>query len=259
MTASSARPTIITALFAEWERLARQRQNVARANAWGLPGEPVEHLDEILRRAGFGVASNDEGLDRYLALLVGVARTDDLAARIVLQRIMPGLVAIAVRRAPIVAHGLPGAFDLITASAWMIIRQFPIERRSRRLAANLLMDIEYAAFVRDTRLKSSRSEEQVSPERLLGIEFGQDPHADPAAEGGTLELLLHGLSAKGLSATDLQMLRAVSQDVNSVEAAEVLGISARSVRNRRERALARAQILLGDLEPTDDQRSGRSS
>lgn len=259
MTASSPRPTIITALFVEWERLARQRHNIARANAWGLPGDPVGHLDEILRRAGFGVPSNDEALDAYLSKLVGVARTDDLAARIVLQRIMPGLVAIAVRRAPIVAHGLPGAFDLIIASAWLIIRQFPIERRSRRLAANLLMDIEYAAFVRDTRLKASRSEEYVSPDRLLGIEFGQEPHSDPVADGGTLELLLHGLSAKGLSVNDLQMLRAVSYDVNSVEAAEVLKISPRSVRNRRERALSRAQDLLGDLEPTDDQRSGNSS
>lgn len=250
MTTPSARPSVVTALFAEWERLARQRHNVARANAWGLPGQPAEHLDEILSRAGFGVASNDDDLDVYLARLVAVARTDDLAARIVLQRIMPGLVAIAVRRAPIVAQGLSGAFDLITATAWMIIRQFPVERRPRRLAANLLMDIEYAAFVRDTRLKSNRSEEHVSPERLLGLEFGHASFSDPVADSGTLELLLHGLSEKGLSANDLQMLRAVSQDVNSVEAAEVLGISPRSVRNRRERALARAQALLGDLDPT---------
>lgn len=254
MTTSSARPTIVTALFIEWERMARQRHNVHRANAWGLPGEPVEHLDDVLRRAGFGVSSNDEALDNYLAQLVTTARTDDLATRIVLQRIMPGLVSIAVRRAPIVSQGLHGAFDLITAAAWVVIRQFPIERRPRRVAANLLMDVEYAAFVRDTRLKANRCEEHVSPDRLLGVEFSRAGHSrtDPVSDAVALELLLHDLAARGLSETDLQMLRAVSQDVNSVEAAAVLGISPRSVRNRREKALTRAQALLDNRNPLDD-------
>lgn len=248
MTHNSARPSIVTALFAEWEHLARQRHNVKRANDWHLPGEPVRHLNEILERAGFGIPTNDEALDSYLSQLVAMAKHDDLATRIVLQRILPGLVSIAVRRAPIVAHGLSGAFDSVSASAWIVIRQFPIDRRSCRVAANLLMDIEYAAFVRDGRLKSTRSEDHFSPEGLLGIEFGRvrTGHIDhdPVADASSLELLLHGLAAQGLSDRDVQMLRAVSQEVNSVQAAEVLGISPRSVRNRRERALSRAHSLL---------------
>lgn len=256
MNASTSRPTIVTALFAEWDRLSRQAQNVRRANAWHLPGEPVEHLDDILRRAGFGVPTNDDDLDAYLSQLVTIAKDDDLAARIVLQRIMPGLVSIAVRRAPIVTHGLNGAFDLIVSTAWIVIRQFPIERRTRRVAANLLMDIEYAAFVRDGRLKSSRSEEYVSPEGLLGVEFGRlrsgSVDEDPVAEANALELLLHGFERRGLAPNDIQMLRAISQEINSVEAAEVLGISPRSVRNRRERALGRAQALLTDGDPSTE-------
>jgi DNA-binding CsgD family transcriptional regulator len=256
MTQSLARPTIITALFAEWEYLSRQRQNIKRANAWDLPGQPVEHLDDILRRAGFGIPTNDDEFDSYLSQLVVVAASDDLASRIVLQRILPGLVSIAVRRAPIIAQGLPGAFDLVTSAAWIVIRQFPIDRRARRVAANLLMDIEYAAFVRDGRLKSTRSEDHFSPEGLLGIEFGRvqagNVERDPVAEAGSLELLLHGLVTQGLSAKDIQMLRAVSQDVNSVQAAEVLGLSPRSVRNRRERALSRAHALLNAEQSAND-------
>lgn len=252
MTPTSSRFTIVTALFSEWEHLARQRHNIKRANSWPLPGEDVEHLDDILQRAGFGIPSNDDSYDSYLAQLVALAKHDDLASRIVLQRILPGLVSIAVRRAPIVAQGLLGAFDLVAASAWIVIRQFPIDRRSRRIAANLLMDIEYAAFVRDGRLKSTQSEDHFSPEGLLGIEFGRvragDVERDPVAEASSLELLLHGLATQGLSAKDVQMLRAVSQEVNSVQAAEVLGISPRSVRNRRERALSRAHSLLADTQ-----------
>jgi len=256
MNAPASRPTIVTALFGEWDRLARQAQNIRRANAWQLPGEPVEHLDEILRRAGFSVPTNDEHLDFYLSRVVAIAKDDDLAARIVLQRIMPGLVSIAVRRAPIVPNGLNGAFDLIVSSAWIVIRQFPIERRPRRVAANLLMDIEYAAFVRDGRLKASRSEEFVSPEGLLGIEFGRlrsgGLDADPVIEANALELLLHDLNRQGLASNDIQMLRAISQEINSVEAADVLGISPRSVRNRRERALGRARALLTGGDPSSD-------
>lgn len=256
MNAPTSRPTIVTALFAEWNRLARQTQNVRRANAWQLPGEPVENLDEVLRRAGFGVPTNDEELDAYLSQLVAIAKGDDLAARIVLQRIMPGLVSIAVRRAPIVTNGLNGAFDLIVSSAWIVIRQFPIERRPRRVAANLLMDIEYAAFVRDSRLKSSRSEEYVSPEGLLGVEFGclrsGSIDEDPVTEANALELLLHDLRRLGLAPNDIQMLRAIGQEINSVEAADVLGISPRSVRNRRERALGRAQTLLAGGDPSSE-------
>ena len=255
MNPAITRPTIVTALFAEWKHLSRQRHNVRRANSWDLPGEPVSHLDEILRRSGFGIPANDDALDAYLSRLVAIALEDDLAARIVLQRILPGLVAIAVRRAPIVSQGLAGAFDLITSAAWIVIRQFPIERRPRRLAANLLMDIEYAAFVRDSRLKSSQSEDHFSPEGLLGVEFGRlrtgDLDRDPVADANALELLLHGLIAQGLSEIDVQMLRGVSLDINSVEAAEVLGISPRSVRNRRERALARAHALLTEPRMAD--------
>lgn len=255
MTQTSSRPTIITALFSEWEHLARQRQNVKRANDWQLPGDSVRHLNEILERAGFGIPTNDDTFDEYLSQLVTVAKQDDLASRIVLQRILPGLVSIAVRRSPIVAQGLSGAFDLVTASAWIVIRQYPIERRPQRVAANLLMDIEYAAFVRDGRLKSARSEDHFSPEGLLGIEFGRvqagDVEHDPVADASALELLLHGLVAQGLSKNDIQMLRAVSQEVNSVQAAEVLGLSPRSVRNRRERALSRAHALLTNGENRD--------
>jgi DNA-binding CsgD family transcriptional regulator len=121
------------------------------------------------------------------------------------------------------------------------------------------MDIEYAAFVRDGRLKSTRSEDHFSPEGLLGIEFGRvqagDVERDPVADASALELLLHGLMAQGLSKKDIQMLRAVSQEVNSVQAAEVLGLSPRSVRNRRERALSRAHALLTNGENRDSHNS----
>jgi len=232
----------------------------------------VDHLDVVLERCGFDQPGNQNQHDEYLSDLVRIAAHDQLAARIVLQRIIPGLISIAVRRAPITANGLAGAFDLVTSAAWLVICQFPIDRRPRRVAANLLMDIEYLAFVRDSRLKSSRNEQSLHPDGMLGVESGRyrahDTVSDPVSDECAFDLMMHSFSLTGVSERDLQMLRAVAHDVNSTEAAAVLGLSPRSVRNRRENALVRALALLTredreshhERDPDAvDQRSGMSS
>lgn len=264
--------SIMSRLGREWDRIARRAHAIERANQWNLPGEPVDHLDVVLDRCGFDQVGNADHHDAYLSALVRIASHDQLAARIVLQRILPGLVSIAVRRAPITPNGLAGAFDLVTSAAWLVIRQFPIDRRPRRVAANLLMDIEYLAFVRDSRLKSSRNENSVHPDAMLGIEAGRvrqlDHSADPVGDETAFELLLHSFSLAGLAEKDLQMLRAVGQGIDSTEAAGVLGLSSRSVRNRRANALERALALLTDVDDQENsprttndevQRSGMSS
>ena len=270
-TASSSSNSIISRLNREWSRIARRPHAIRKANQWELPGGPVDHLDVILERCGFDQPGNVDEHDEYLSRLVKVASHDELAARIVLQRIMPGIVSIAVRRAPITAGGLAGSFDLAVSAAWLVIRQYPIDRRPRRVAANVLMDIEYLAFVRDSRLKSSRNENVLHPEAMLGAESSRlrvgDSPLDPVVDESGFDLLLHSLAANGLSDRDLQMLRAVGYGVNSTEASTVLGISPRSVRNRRENALERALVALSVAdhesevadEPSSTQRSGRSS
>lgn len=232
----------------------------------------MDHLDVVLERCGFDQPGNRNHHDEYLSDLVRIAAHDRLAARIVLQRIIPGLISIAVRRAPITANGLTGAFDLVTSAAWLVICQFPIDRRPRRVAANLLMDIEYLAFVRDSRLKSSRNEHSLHPDAMLGVEAGRyracDTGSDPVSEESAFDLMMHSFGMTGVSERDLQMLRAVAHDVNSTQAAAVLGLSPRSVRNRRENALVRALALLTrddrESRPTEkpesrSQRSGMSS
>ena len=201
---SPGRITLATRLIAEWRRMARQPHNIRRANGLGLPGEPVNHLQEILLRSGLDDSSNADHFDDYLAQLVECAKNDDLATRMVFQRIMPGLIAMAVRRSHVTAGGLPAAFDLIASSAWLVIRRYPIDRRPRRVAANLLMDIEYQE-----------------------------------------------LENRGLTECDLQILRAVCHDINSVEMAPHLNIQPRSVRNRRERALHKARKILLQIDDVD--------
>ena len=250
-----SRIPLATRLSAEWRRMARQPHNIRRANSLGLPGEPVTHLQEILLRSGLDDSSNAQHFDEYLAHLVMSAKGDDLATRMVFQRILPGLISMAMRRAALTRGGLPGAFDLVASSAWIVIRRFPIERRSQRVAANLLMDIEYQAFVREPRLKRNRSELHFTPDGLLGIEFERfrigQVDSDPVGDSASLALLFSELEKKGLTDNDIQMLRAICHDINSVEIAPFLQIKPRSVRNRRERALNKAREVLFEIDHSE--------
>ena len=247
-----------TRLWLDWDALARTRSNVRRANAWNLPGEPVRHLDEVLTRAGYSQSVTDDDCDQYLSLLAGLAHHDELACRIVVQRILPGLIAIAIRRGRIVDGGASFALDQLAAAAWLVIRSYPIDRRPRRVAANLLRDIEYQAFVREARTKRSRTEVAADTwtivnSETLGATRGLPARGastvatddDPVATATELSNLLHDLERLGLRDMDRRAIDEMLSDRLSPESAKLEGISARALRDRRAAAIRRSQELLG--------------
>lgn len=249
----SGRPTIsgripvAHALYTEWSAMCTSRRVLRAVNTWGLPGLSIGHLDELLVRSGLDGSAEDDDADQYLAHIQRRAADDELAARVMLQRLLPAMLKMANKRGPIVDNGTVGAFEIIVSAAWVVIRRYPIDRRPVHVAGNLVRDIEYAAFVRDKRLKSS-TEETVVGDLALDLAAAQHDrvHAsvDPVAAEGELEALLSDLSRLGLSTGDLCMLRSVMNDVNSSEIGDALGINARSARNRRASALRRAREIL---------------
>ena len=58
---------------------------------------PFADLDELLALAGHGTARTPEA-NAVLGRLVDVAHVDELASRVVVQRLLPGLLAIVRRR-----------------------------------------------------------------------------------------------------------------------------------------------------------------
>ncbi len=253
----STRLPTATRLWLDWESLSRSRSNVRRTNTWNLPGSPVSHLDDVLYRAGYGQSLTDDACDHYLSLLVAVARHDELAARIVTQRILPGLIAIAIRRGRIVAEGSSFALDQLASSAWLVIRNYPIDRRPRRVAGNLLRDIEYQAFVRDARTKRSRTEVAADSWTIINGETiratrGQPIRGtsavitddDPVDTASELSNLLHDLERLGLRAMDREAIDEMLTDRLSPESAKLAGISARALRDRRTSAIERSRALL---------------
>ncbi|MEK7410243.1 MAG: hypothetical protein AAB327_02465, partial [Actinomycetota bacterium] len=109
---------IIRHLVDEWSMMSTRNQNLRRINGWGLPGTPVNNLDDVLVRAGFGTGITDSNGDQYLLQLVRRAAGDELAARIVLQRILPPLLAIARRRGRINRGGINEALTETLSHAW---------------------------------------------------------------------------------------------------------------------------------------------
>ena len=246
--AAETRLPLATNLVTEWRRTAVNRRAVATVNAWGLPGEPVRDLFELVHRAGFEKPADDHEADQYLVELVRIARTEQLAARAVLQRILPGLINVATRRAPITDGGLGGAFEKLLPAAWEVIKRFPFDTRGRRVAANLLLDIEYAAFVRDERrVFNSREirndhtelEELQSDIASLGNRANNPTHDDAA-----IDLIFHDLRRHGLTDDDLVMIRMVQFELPAFELCDALKLKPRSIRSRREVAIRKAREAL---------------
>lgn len=197
-------------------------------------------LEGLLVAAGYrprsdpATAGDPVAADECLAELVRSAATDPLAARIVLQRLLPGLLAIARRR----GHGgwtrTHLAFDELLAASWVVIRRFPIDRRPHRVAAHLLQDIEYQAFTRPARLRRVVAEPTAPADLDRPVEgrHGCSPFEE------VVEVLLDGRQA-GLAPDDLRLAADLASGRPLAECAAERGVRERTERYRRARVAAR--------------------
>jgi hypothetical protein len=231
----------------EWARIAADTCGAAQIDQWPDQLARYGHPDTLLAAVGRGGGLPMEEADQLLAELVRVGRGDVLAARIVLQRVLPGLVTTAVRR----TAGRPidrlALFDDLVANAWLVIRSFPIERRPTKIAVNILRDTEYQTCVRPVRLRSSGE---------LPAALFVDGHSlprcrlDGTPEGGrpvvheVVSVLIMGAAA-GLRRRDLAMLGAATVGGLTVaEVAERFRVTPRTVLNRRLRTTAALASLM---------------
>lgn len=225
---------LASGFVAEWEQLDQLSSTHRRVAAWELVGySHVGSLDDLLVATGLFSATAGTG-DRLLADLVGVASTDDLAARVVLHRILPSIVAIAKRRAHLLGVSRQSVFDDLISHAWITIRTYPIDRRPRRVAGSLAREVEYQTFTRQRRLRSA-SELPMSSEP-----FEERAAASAEAEPMfvVVELLRTARTAGSMPEEDLRFAIAWANGASTAELARTFDICERSVRNRRTRVAA---------------------
>lgn len=188
---------------------------------------PPRSLDEVLVSVGAGDRSR--AADDRLRRLLLIARDDDLAARVVVERLLPGLMANARRR------GAPNAFEELLAGLWIAIRTFNPERRPSCVAATLLADADYHAYRRRHRQRSNDErptelDDRVADERM--------PHPiDELAE------LLRDARRAGMDPDDVELVRLLVAYPSTEDIAVRLDVTSRTVRNRRERVTRQLREL----------------
>lgn len=220
-------PRLSDRLEREWQLIAHRQHVVDRARSWELGGEAFDDLDELLRLAGFFVPST-VATDATLLRLVELAGTDDLAGRIVLQRILPGLLAICRRRR---IYGDLDAFEEIVGAAWIAIRTFRTDRRRTHVASNLVRDAAHRAFIGPTRRHWS-AEVATDP-----IGFDDLLATDVESPCDELARVLVEAQQDGVPAADVTLVRQLVRSGSRVVADEVK-VTMRTVRNRRDRITA---------------------
>ena len=223
----------------EWVRYSRRPAILRHVNAWPFMPHRVEHLDEVLELAGFGRAIDDADGDHFLWQLVRMAEHDDIAARIVLHRMMPSIMNMARRRGPVFHGGIEAAMNDAIGTAWMIIRTFPHDRRPRKIAANLARDTENYAFVRQHRLRRV-PELQVGDEKLYDIfELRYSPDKNSSFDDVMAEA-----QESGVRKQHIELLHRLASGEHSRDLAKEMGMSARTVRQHRKDAVEEVRRVL---------------
>jgi DNA-directed RNA polymerase specialized sigma24 family protein len=220
----------------QWAVLARSREGADALSRWsGAPELAAADLNELVER--IWAASAGEA-DVVLAALARRAARDVMAARTLLHALRPGLRYLGRRFA------LGGSDDLvdheILALAWERIRTYPADRRPRRIAANVLLDVR-KLYLRQHRLDEAAQQALVSS----GAEtIAVSPSAEDVVVDDEIASLrrAHARLAAAVDAGAITPLsarvvwRTRVQQYADAEVAEELGVAVRSLQRRRQRA-----------------------
>jgi DNA-directed RNA polymerase specialized sigma24 family protein len=222
---------LLTRLQREWDRLATAPAALATARRWHIWSPDASSLDGLLLRCGYGsivpsTGTGTDGGDVVLRDLVELASTDALAARVVLQRLLPGISAMARRNCRPGIDVLDTA-DEAVSTAWTVIRLYPIEQRPTYVAVNLLREIEYQAFRKERRRKCEFVATQSPAFDLLASR-----EISPCAVDELRELLADARTA-GFPASDLELVERLGTGVKAEEIAAERKVTPRTIRNHR--------------------------
>lgn len=242
--ARAASSTFGHRLDAEWIHLRTSRRALRVARTWAGPHDDpfdravrtVIDLDDIVRvtRTG-GPAGGAE--DAALVRLVDLARHHELAGRIVVQRLLPGLVAGSLRYRSF--DGRTDASEIVVAAAWMAIRRYDTATRTHHVAATLISDAVFQAFRKPLRRRSA-TEVSRSPDHFLrdAADLGR-PH--PFIE---LADVIRNARCSGVDERHLELIcHLVRTGSPGVTAAEQQ-VTPRTIRNRRDRAVESIRAAL---------------
>lgn len=240
-------PVPLVALQREWEVLARGRLRLELRN-WAGREPSLARFEAPDRLLGFlwdrRVAPEEK--DRVLLALLRLARRDSSASRVVLQAMLPGLKTLAaamLKRHPEhcdPALGREELWQVLFVEMLERIKTYPLGRRPRKVAANLILDVKHAALPELQRARAAAGELPLE-EPLEPDEYVLRPR--PAVD--VEEPLRRAVQAKAITAADAELLLLVEVDgVALRKAAQRLGMPYNTARIRVQRARKRLLMFL---------------
>lgn len=197
----------------------------------------VRDLDDLVHATQPGVIGGGAG-DEILRRLIARAPEEELAGRIVLQRILPGLISRARRWD---GHRRDAdVCDIVIGAAWLAIRSFDTSARSLHVAPSLIADTLWIGVRRGARRKVEQ--EIPGPGSVLMAQPAPPQQATPiAALAGTLR----AAHRAGVPAADLELIRRIVVAGSPSQAARECKVTVRTIRNRRDAASWKIRRALG--------------
>ncbi len=236
----------LVALEREWVALASGRLRL-ELRAWAASEAALARFEAPDRLLAFlwdrRVSPAEK--DAMLLALLRLARSEELASRVVLQAMLPGLKRLAgvlLKRGPNGEEPVldrEAVWELLFLEMLGRIKTYPLERRPGKVAANLLGDVKHAAYAEldraRTGLEELPEEEPLEPDTVLRPRPGVDVEAP----------LRRAVEAKAITATDAELLLLIEVDgLGLPEAAERLGLPYNTARIRVQRARKRLLMFL---------------
>lgn len=265
---------VLRRLDHEWRRIERRTSSLERVRSWTTRlDDPVQaaaltaacvsagRLDDVVaathRRShlpGGGTGTGAVGSggsadvrdapapvpdpDEILGALIVAAEHDSLAARIVLQRILPGVIAQADRWAARQREAT--ALDQALGACWIAIRAYDVGRRRRHVAAALVSDVIWIAFRRSARRRYN--DEIPTPNSVLSRRPAPLEDLHPVvALAGTVRAAESG----GTARRHLDLIRDLARLETPTAMAQHHAVTTRTIRNRRDAAVAEIRRSLG--------------
>ncbi|MGH2942638.1 MAG: hypothetical protein ACRDLN_07700 [Solirubrobacteraceae bacterium] len=194
-------------------------------------GDPAAVL-RFLRRSGSG-----ERQDRVLRALVSRARDDPAAGRLVLHALLPGLKRLSARLL-VDTREQEELWSTLLACAWQHIRGYPVARRPRRIAANVLLDTLHDAVAAHQRTVRDRAELNAGMALLAPARARIDADIEAVTR--------RAVRASAITVTEAELILSTRIDgVSLASLARLEGVSYDALRVRRRRAERRLAVHLG--------------
>lgn len=163
-------PTVFHHLELEWEHLRTGRRLERALDRWCTADERLARfgcLADLLAVLEGDTVGPEVQSEVLLALLGLVKGGDELAGRLVLQRFIPPLKAIAGWRQPLDQVDWAA---MVVSAGYEVIATYPIERRPHRVAGNIVWDVRkrmYATLREHRRCMAELSTREAEPDAAV--------------------------------------------------------------------------------------------